>query len=371
MVRLIGPEELGGVGDVIAQARAVARATGSDFEKIATELNHPAFGEIVRIPGLPPMYDYEMFPQESIFDKDMQRDLHHLAADFLVKADGVISSTCLAYESEGAQIFSKWINEYGRRFYAVGPLLPPGMTSSESLSAASKKYEKDVSRNGSEIESFLNNILKSHGENSLLYISFGSYFWPPIDRLQKFIDVLFELEFPFLLAHGSPLAVIPPELVEKVKGSKIGLLSGWAPQHLVLNHRATGWFLTHCGHNGVMEALAQGIPMIAWPMAADQPMNAAQLALVLEVGYELLQVRAGQWGLKPLFRGVQPIGTLEAVEAEAREVLQAAKGSDGEKKRRNARIIKDKMRLAWEEGGDALRQLEKFLSQEFPFPSMA
>ena len=74
----------------------------------------------------------------------------------------------------------------------------------------------------------------------------------------------------------------------------------------------------------------------------------------------MVEVRTGL-GLKPLYRGVHPTGTAEAVKAEARSILQKAQGADGERKRRNAESLRDKWREAWEEGGDALKNLREFL----------
>ena len=47
------------------------------------------------------------------------------------------------------------------------------------------------------------------------------------------------------------------------------------------------------------------------------------------MGYELLEVRTGH-GLKPIYRtGYTPKGTIEAIQAEARDVLTKAFGADG------------------------------------------
>lgn len=55
---------------------------------------------------------------------------------------------------------------------------------------------------------------------------------------------------------------MPSHIEEKLEASEITLVSAWAPQHLILGHQATGWFLTHCGNNSVTEAISHGVPML-------------------------------------------------------------------------------------------------------------
>uniref|UniRef100_M8B6C7 Hydroquinone glucosyltransferase n=1 Tax=Aegilops tauschii TaxID=37682 RepID=M8B6C7_AEGTA len=74
-----------------------------------------------------------------------------------------------------------------------------------------------------------------------------------------------------------PLAYLPAGFVERTKG--VGLLvPSWAPQTEVLAHDATGCFLVHCGWNSVLESLVHGVPMVAWPLFAEQRQNAVRLS---------------------------------------------------------------------------------------------
>jgi UDP:flavonoid glycosyltransferase YjiC (YdhE family) len=41
----------------------------------------------------------------------------------------------------------------------------------------------------------------------------------------------------------------------------------------VLAHDAVGGFVTHCGWNSVLESVMAGVPMVAWPLYAEQRMN--------------------------------------------------------------------------------------------------
>ncbi|XP_062099092.1 anthocyanidin 3-O-glucosyltransferase 5-like [Humulus lupulus] len=80
---------------------------------------------------------------------------------------------------------------------------------------------------------------------------------------------------------NDPKSFLPVGFLERTK--KVGyVVASWAPQVAVLRHRSTGAFLSHCGWNSTMESMRHGVPMIAWPLYAEQKMNAT--ALVEDVG---------------------------------------------------------------------------------------
>ncbi|CAM0946933.1 unnamed protein product [Alopecurus aequalis] len=73
-----------------------------------------------------------------------------------------------------------------------------------------------------------------------------------------------------------PLQFLPSGFLERTK--EIGLVvPSWAPQVRVLGHRATRAMVTHCGWNSVLESVMNGVPMIAWPLYAEQRENAVML----------------------------------------------------------------------------------------------
>ncbi|RVW12219.1 UDP-glycosyltransferase 88F5 [Vitis vinifera] len=56
----------------------------------------------------------------------------------------------------------------------------------------------------------------------------------------------------------------------------------------VLRHQSVGGFVTHCGWNSVLEAVSAGVPMVAWPLHAEQHLNMAVLVenMKMAIGVE-------------------------------------------------------------------------------------
>ena len=81
------------------------------------------------------------------------------------------------------------------------------------------------------------------------------------------------------------------------------MITSWAPQRQVLAHVAIGGFVTHCGWNSVLEAVAAGVPMLAWPLYAEQRMNRVflveemRLAVPME-GYDKKMVESSEVAAK-------------------------------------------------------------------------
>ncbi|KAF7006376.1 hypothetical protein CFC21_021425 [Triticum aestivum] len=86
----------------------------------------------------------------------------------------------------------------------------------------------------------------------------------------------------------SPSSGLPGGFVERMEAAGRGLVVRcWAPQVEILAHPATGAFLTHCGWNSAQESLACGVPMVGWPLSAEQFYNAKLLAEEMGVCVEL------------------------------------------------------------------------------------
>ena len=96
----------------------------------------------------------------------------------------------------------------------------------------------------------------------LSFGSLASFF--PNEILTKFLNVFSRLNETVFAKFIVPDDVIIPRNVKILK---------WLPQNDLLGHPKTKLFITHCGNNGQHEALYHGVPMIGFPLFAEQHMN--------------------------------------------------------------------------------------------------
>lgn len=103
---------------------------------------------------------------------------------------------------------------------------------------------------------------------------------------------------------------------------------------------------------------------ICWPFEADQPIAAAHMSEGLKVALELIEVRTGEHGMRPLLRsGRKAQGTRDAVGIEIRGVIDACRGPKGEEIRKNAQAIKAKFAKTWGDDGVSRNELHVFLKK--------
>lgn len=66
---------------------------------------------------------------------------------------------------------------------------------------------------------------------------------------------------------------LPQGFFERTKGH--GLIeTTWALQAKILDHSSTNGFLSHYRLTSLLESLCVGVPLIAWTLSAEQPLNA-------------------------------------------------------------------------------------------------
>ncbi|KAM7465611.1 hypothetical protein LguiB_013173 [Lonicera macranthoides] len=131
---------------------------------------------------------------------------------------------------------------------------------------------------------------------------------------------------------------------ERIKGRGL-LIKGWAPQALILSHPSIKGFLTHCGWNSTIEGICFGIPMITWPMFAEQFFNEKLIVEILRVGVRVGVEVSVRWGDE------EKAGVLVKKDEVERAIERVMNG--GEEMRERAREIGLMASKAMEKGGSS------------------
>uniref|UniRef100_A0ACD5V792 Uncharacterized protein n=1 Tax=Avena sativa TaxID=4498 RepID=A0ACD5V792_AVESA len=144
-----------------------------------------------------------------------------------------------------------------------------------------------------------------------------------------------------------PLQFLPFGFLERTK--EVGLVvPSWAPQVRVLGHRATRAMVTHCGWNSVMESVMHGVPMIAWPLYAEQRENAVMLHEETKIA------------LRPKVRGAQGLILGEDI---AEVVNDMMNGKEGEAARMNVVKLQEAARSGLAPSGISHETLMELVSK--------
>ncbi|KAL5808277.1 hypothetical protein ACOSQ3_028968 [Xanthoceras sorbifolium] len=131
--------------------------------------------------------------------------------------------------------------------------------------------------------------LNEQNPNSVIYISFGSWVSPIGEAKVRNLALSLEalgLKFIWVLGFGWREG-LPCGFLERVSNSKQGKVVSWAPQIKVLQHKAVGCYLTHCGWNSTMEAIESQKRLLCYPIAGDQFVNCAHIVKIWKIGVKL------------------------------------------------------------------------------------
>ncbi|KAJ4787588.1 Glycosyltransferase [Rhynchospora pubera] len=145
--------------------------------------------------------------------------------------------------------------------------------------------------------------LDAQPKKSVVYVSFGSSGKFSIEKLTEIAFGIEKSGHKFLwvvrnppnddpkepydpLAEPDLDALLPEGFLDRTKEQGI-VVKSWAPQVEVLNHDSIGGFVSHCGWSSILEAVINGVPIICWPLFAEQRMNRVFLAEEMKIGVEL------------------------------------------------------------------------------------
>nr|WOB18973.1 Bet5OGT [synthetic construct]CAB56231.1 betanidin-5-O-glucosyltransferase [Cleretum bellidiforme] len=263
------------------------------------------------------------------------------------KSYGVIVNSFYELEPDYADFLRK---ELGRRAWHIGPV---------SLCNRSIEDKAQRGRQTSIDEDECLKWLNSKKPDSVIYICFGSTGHLIAPQLHEIATALEASGQDFIWAvrgdhgQGNSEEWLPPGYEHRLQGKGL-IIRGWAPQVLILEHEATGGFLTHCGWNSALEGISAGVPMVTWPTFAEQFHNEQLLTQILKVG---VAVGSKKWTLKP---SIEDVIKAEDIEKAVREVMV---GEEGEERRRRAKKLKEMAWRAIEEGGSSYSDLSALIEE--------
>ncbi|KAL9315250.1 hypothetical protein ACSQ67_016251 [Phaseolus vulgaris] len=198
--------------------------------------------------------------------------------------------------------------------------------------------------------------LNTEQNESVIYVNFGSLTRLPHAQLVELAYGLQHYGHSFIWVmrkkDGSENEdSFLQEFEDNMKESrKSFIVWNWAPQQLLLNHPAIGGFVTHCGWNSILESLNAGLPIITWPMFAEQFFNERLLVDVLKIGVPVRAKENKFWA----FSGKDDVVGREKM---ANVVVQLMEKEEGKEMRRRARKLSDASKKTIEKGGHSYNNL--------------
>ncbi|KAJ6838574.1 scopoletin glucosyltransferase-like [Iris pallida] len=291
--------------------------------------SHPADAEALVIPGLP--HRIEMLRSQLPRSESEEADS---------KSYGVVVNSFYELEPDYARHYREVV---GRRAWHIGP-----------VALCNRDDDADKSARGYDCLRWLDG--KSAG--SVLYVCFGSMGDFRAAQLRELALGLEACGHPFVWvarSEGGDDEWVPKGgFEERVEGRGL-VIRGWAPQILILNHPSVGGFVTHCGWNSILEGVSAGLPLVTWPLFAEQFYNERLIVDVLGIG---VSVGVKEYSVKPEERGVVEAETIRKA---ADEVMGSGDGA--QEKRRRARELGEMARRAVEKGGSSYKDMSNLIEE--------
>nr|AUR26635.1 UDP-glucosyltransferase 71A32 [Centella asiatica] len=147
--------------------------------------------------------------------------------------------------------------------------------------------------------------------------------------------------------------VLPSGFLDRT--AEFGKVIGWAPQVSVLSHQAVGGFVSHCGWNSILESLWFGVPMAAWPLYAEQQVNAFKLVIELGLAVDIKMDYRNESGANK-----KVIVSADEIDRKISELMMD--GSENEVRKKVAEM-KEKSRLAVSENGSSYTSIGRLIKE--------
>ncbi|CAI9272746.1 unnamed protein product [Lactuca saligna] len=184
---------------------------------------------------------------------------------------------------------------------------------------------------------------------SVLYVAFGSQAELSSKQLEEISKGLEESQVSFLWVVRNYETRVVDELQERV-GERGMIVREWVDQLEILKHESVKGFVSHCGWNSVLESICSEVPILAWPMMAEQPLNARMVVEEIKIGLRV----------ETCDGSVNGFVTSEGLKKMVKELMEGEKGKEVRKK---VKEIGEAAKEAMAEGGSSWRTLNELIDE--------
>lgn len=302
------------------------------------------------VPGVSPIPSSDM-PKPLLDRNDKAYEFFLESSITMAKSAGIITNTFESLEPKAIQALSEGLcvpDGPTPPVYCIGPLI-------------AKNNERSGTQNEGEAVPECLSWLDSQPSQSVVFLCFGSLGLFSIEQLKEIALGLEKSDQRFLWVVRNPpsekhgLAVsaqpdpdldslLPEGFLDRTKERGL-VVKSWAPQLAVLNHGSVGGFVTHCGWNSVLEAVCAGVPMVAWPLYAEQRFNRVVLVEDVKIALSMKESEDG-------------FVSATEVEKRVRELMDSESGNSI---RERTLAMKDGAKTALSEGGSSRVALTKLV----------
>ncbi|XVE58452.1 hypothetical protein DITRI_Ditri04bG0170500 [Diplodiscus trichospermus] len=298
---------------------------------------------LVDVPGVPPI------PSSDIPTLKRNSKSYNIFLDIstcLLESAGIILNTFESLEPRAIKTIGDGLCAPDCSIppiYCIGPLIAnAGITDGDGVPECLKWLDYQPSK-------------------SVVFLSFGSLGSFSIQQLREVAvglersgqRFLWVVRNPPIPGNKSPAvdykndldlnSLLPEGFLERTK-ERGHVVKSWAPQAAVLNHESVGGFVTHCGWNSVLESVCAGVPMVAWPLYAEQRYNRVLLVEEMKMALPLTME--------------SDTGFVNSAEVEKR-VKQLMESEEGKSVRERTIAMKHAAKAAVSEGGSSRFALVK------------
>nr|AYW01716.1 glycosyltransferase UGT90A14 [Carthamus tinctorius] len=189
-------------------------------------------------------------------------------------------------------------------------------------------------------------------ECSVIYVAFGSQAEIWIQQLEEISKGLEESQVSFLWVvrkNDDETSVVMKNLEERV-GERGMIVREWVDQIEILRHESVKGFVSHCGWNSVLEGICWKVPILAWPMMAEQHLNARMVVEEIKIG---LRVETCDGSVRGFVKA-------DGLKKMVKELMEGEKGKEVRKK---VEDIGEGAKKAMAEGGSSWRTLNELIDE--------